>query len=58
MKQEQEPQSNEVGKERLQICKRCKYQIVIEKNLLCSLCGCGLIAKTNDVKNSCPAGYW
>lgn len=55
---EQELESNEVGKQRLEICKECKYQIVIEKNLVCALCGCWLISKTNDSKNFCPAGYW
>lgn len=58
MEQEQEPESNEVGKQRLEICNKCKYQIVIENHLVCALCGCWLISKTNDSKNYCDAGYW
>lgn len=55
---EKEKDINTLAKKRMDICKTCKY-LTLENNLLvCSLCGCILEYKVNQLNNTCPAGYW
>jgi hypothetical protein len=42
------------AQERLIICSKCKYRIWF----MCGQCGCHLQAKSRDLTEECPKGYW
>jgi uncharacterized paraquat-inducible protein A len=52
------PVITEQGRQRMEICNRCKYITYVKEEPVCTLCGCMLIYKTNDKDQKCPSGYW
>lgn len=48
--------SDEVAKERYDICKACPELIKLTKQ--CKKCGCFMAAKTRLEKATCPIGKW
>ena len=48
--------SDEIAKERFEICKVCPEIISLTKQ--CKKCGCFMIAKTKIEAADCPLGRW
>jgi len=50
--------TDEVKKQRLDICKSCEYLIKKNKILICGKCGCFVMLKAKVVKENCPLNKW
>jgi len=48
--------SDEIAKERFEICKSCPEMISLTKQ--CKKCGCFMAAKTKIEAADCPLGKW
>ena len=48
--------SDEISKERMEICTRCVYYDISQ--IRCKKCGCFLKPKTKFAVNGCPIGAW
>lgn len=51
-----DPDIEPIAKERAEVCSKCRY--ASRKEVICTLCGCPLAAKTRTKKNTCPIGKW
>jgi Family of unknown function (DUF6171) len=51
-----DPETQEVGKERITVCLRCDQFSKLNKT--CRVCGCFMPAKVRMKEKKCPLGNW
>lgn len=50
--------NKKLSTQRMLICEKCQYKLILDNYKFCDICGCSLILKTTVKEEHCPANKW